>query len=248
MTDLVAFQEQIGFHFYNQSLLKESLLHSSYLNENPNLGLACNERLEFLGDALLDFLMAESLYQSLPELSEGELTNLRSGLVCTETLAQVAQGMGLGKHLLLGRGEELSGGRSRPTTLAGAFEALLGAIHLDQGVEAARRFLLRWLGPELERAIKEGGRKDSKTALQELVQGRFHLTPSYRTVAATGPEHEREFTVEVLAGEKALARGRGRSKQAAEEEAAREALQSWEKLETELLGEISSQRGLEACS
>lgn len=222
--ELDALEEALGLAFRDRSLLFQALVHRSYLNENPNSSLVSNERLEFLGDAILDALAAELLFLRHPDKEEGELTLLRSALVRTETLAGFARQLDLGRFLVLGRGVEAEGGRSRPTLLAAAFEALLGAIYLDQGMEAARRFL----EPFLEQAQKEvSGRPplDYKSALQIEVQGRLGVTPHYRTVDAWGPDHARTFRVEVWAGERLLGTGEGPSKQLAQQEAARLALE-----------------------
>ncbi|MGC8960283.1 MAG: ribonuclease III [Chloroflexia bacterium] len=222
--ELDALEEALGLTFRDRSLLFQALVHRSYLNENPESRLISNERLEFLGDAILDALAAEFLFLRYPEKEEGELTLLRSALVRTETLAEFARQLDLGRFLVLGRGVEAEGGRGRPSLLAAAFEALLGAIYLDHGLEAARRFLQ----PFLEHALEEvSGRLplDYKSALQIEVQGRLGITPHYRTVDAWGPDHARTFRVEVWAGERLLGTGEGPSKQLAQQEAARRALE-----------------------
>jgi len=207
------------------SLLEQALVHRSYLNENPDSVLPSNERLEFLGDALLGFVVAQRLYVEYPHLSEGEMSRLRSAIVCRETLAHLASSLGLGEYLRLGRGEEASGGRKRESNLACAFEAVVGAILVDRGFAAARDFILRFLDAELETAVEETLAKDYKSRLQEIVQAREQKTPSYRIVETTGPEHEKKFTVEVLVGDLVMGRGTGRSKRVAEREAARVALE-----------------------
>lgn len=222
--ELDALEEALGVTFKDRSLLSQALVHRSYLNENPDSRLVSNERLEFLGDAVLDVLAAEFLFLRYPEKEEGELTLWRSALVRTETLADFARQLDLGRFLVLGRGVEVEGGRGRPTLLATAFEALLGAIYLDQGMEVARRFLQ----PFLERALEESSGRpplDYKSALQIEVQGRLGITPHYRTVDVRGPDHARTFRVEVWAGERLLGTGEGPSKQLAQQEAARLALE-----------------------
>lgn len=223
--DLDALEHALGVHFRDRSLLFQALVHRSYLNENPESRLDSNERLEFLGDAVLDALAAEYVFRRYPEKGEGEMTLLRSALVRTDTLARFARELGLGPFLVLGRGEEMDGGRERPSILAGAFEALIGAIYLDAGLEAARWFVGRFLEAEAERWQ---GRQplDFKSALQIEAQGRYNRTPEYRTVASWGPDHARTFRVEVRVGDRVLGVGEGPSKHAAQQEAARLALEA----------------------
>ena len=202
-------------------------MHLSYLNENPGFAWPSNERLEFLGDAILNFIVTEKLYEEFPKLPEGELTEIRASLVCRDTLAELASSLRLGDWLLLGRGEETNGGRAKESNLANTMEALIGALYLDQGLAKARRFILRHLKPELEK-IKAGRMTPNYKALvQELIQGQNRPTPVYRLVEATGPDHSKQFTVEVLVEGEALGRGTGKSKKIAESQAARAA---WEKL------------------
>ena len=202
-------------------------MHSSYLNENPDFTRSSNERLEFLGDAILDFIVAEKLYEEFPKLPEGKLTEIRASLVCRDTLAELASSLKLGDWLLFGQGEEANGGRTKASNLANAMEALVGALYLDQGLAKAKRFVLRQLKPELEK-IKAGKTTPNYKALvQELVQGQNRPTPVYRLVEATGPDHSKQFIAEILVEEEALGRGTGKSKKAAESQAARAA---WKKL------------------
>lgn len=225
MADFADLQNSLLINFDDLSLLQQSLVHRSWLNENPGFAIPSNERLEFLGDALLNFVVAEKLYTRFPELAEGELTKLRATLICGETLARVGVRLQLGDYLYLGRGEEQSGGRQRQSNLASAFEAVAGAILVDQGFDRAKDFVLNWLGDELEEGIEERLAADYKSRLQELIQSRRQITPIYRIIEVTGPEHDREFTVEVLAGGEVIGRGSGKSKQLAEKEAARVALE-----------------------
>jgi len=225
MSTLAKLQEVIGFTFGDDSLLREALVHRSYLNENPSFPSPDNQRLEFLGDALLDFVAGDYLYRRHPKMHEGELTNLRAALVKEETLARFAQTLDLGRYLYLGRGEEESGGRERPSLLADAFEALVGALYLDKGLKAAKRFILRFLEPETERIVAQGEVRDYKSLFQEEAQRRFQATPLYRTIDERGPDHNKFFTAEVTIEEKVYGRGEGRTKQAAEQEAARQALE-----------------------
>jgi ribonuclease-3 len=200
------------------------LVHRSYLNENPESRLSSNERLEFLGDAILDFVAGEFLFRHSPDQGEGELTQLRSALVRTETLSNLAKRIGLGQHVVLGRGEDLDGGRGRATILADLFEALVGAIYLDAGMEQVRTFLLPLLEGELGRLDGQPP-MDAKSALQIELQGQMGLTPHYRTVTSWGPDHARTFRVEVLLGETVLGVGEGPNKQAAQQSAAAAALE-----------------------
>jgi ribonuclease-3 len=225
LTDLITWQQSLGITFNNISLLAQALVHSSYVNENPGLAPTSNERLEFLGDAVLGLVVAERLYQDFPQFTEGQMTRLRAALVRRETLARMAQAIGLGDHLYLGKGEETSGGRQKPVNLAGAIEAVIGAIFLDQGLAQARDFALRLLEADLQKAVTRGDIIDYKSELQELIQAREQQTPTYHVIESTGPEHDKRFTVEVKVGDTLLGRGSGKSKKAAESEAARVALE-----------------------
>lgn len=225
MADLAVLQQTLGISFNNPSLLEQTLIHSSYINENPGVTSASNERLEFLGDAVLGLAVAEKLYSDFPHFSEGEMTRLRAALVRRDALSRMAKVIGLGDYLYLGKGEELSGGRHKPANLAGALEALLAAVFLDQGMASARDFILRVLEPELQKPVSQGAPVDYKSQLQEIIQSRQQPAPTYHVIEATGPDHAMEFTVEVNAGGAILGRGSGRSKKAAETEAARSALE-----------------------
>jgi ribonuclease-3 len=223
----------LGLAFDDKSLLQRALTHRSYLNEHPDFGFEDNERLEFLGDAVLDFVTGEYLYHRFPELAEGPLTSLRSALVRRETLAQFAVHFDLGHHMLMGHGEAESGGRERPALLCAAFEALVGAIHLDQGLDAVRSVVEPLIGPEIECIMRDRSHKDAKSELQELAQARLRRTPRYTTVAESGPDHAKEFTVEVIIEREVYGRGSGPSKQHAAQAAAQEAIV---RLETEGVG------------
>jgi len=214
----------LGIPFSGAALLRQALVHSSYLNENPDYKCGDNERLEFLGDAIVDLIAAEYLYERFPDMPEGELTALRASLVRSETLSRFATQFGLGQHLWLGRGEEKTGGRTRPGLLADAFEALVAALYLNQGSEPVQRLLRPLLESETDALVAGGNARNAKGRLQEWAQGTLQCTPSYRTVETSGPDHARSFTVEVLVSGQVLARGQGSSKQAAEEDAARAAL------------------------
>ena len=219
-------QGLIDLIFRDGELQQQALVHRSYLNENPELNLVSNERLEFMGDAVLGFLVTGELYQRFPQRSEGDLTHLRSSLVRGSTLARWAKRLGLGERLLLSRGEEVSGGRQRPANLANVMEAVLGALYLDQGIEAVRAVVLPLLEEEMAHHWPESLKKDPKSGLQELAQSRWQLTPTYRTVDVAGPDHQRQFTVEVLVGDDVLGRGHGTSKQQAQQAAAKAAMEA----------------------
>ena len=220
-------QKNLGVSFHQESLLEQAFVHSSYLNENPDFARSSNERLEFLGDAIFDFIVAERLYKEFPKLPEGKLTEIRASLVCRGTLAELASSLKLGDWLLFGQGEEANGGRTKASNLANAMEALVGALYLDQGLSKAKKFVLKQLKPELEK-IKAGKTTPNYKALvQEFVQGQNRPTPVYRLVEAIGPDHSKQFTAEILVEGEALGRGTGKSKKAAESQAARAA---WEKL------------------
>ncbi|MFC1901684.1 ribonuclease III [Chloroflexota bacterium] len=225
MADLNALQEMLGVGFHNLSLLEMAVVHSSYINENPGSVSGHNERLEFLGDAVLGFVVAEKLYRDFPDLSEGEMTRLRSALVCRDTLARVARTISLGEFLYMGKGEEISGGRDKTANLAGAMEAVIAAVFLDRGAALAGDFVLRLLDTEITGVSRQDAGVDYKSRLQELVQSRQQLTPDYRLVEAVGPEHDKNFTVEVMVDGTVMGRGNGKSKKLAEIEAARLALQ-----------------------
>jgi len=229
MTNGDNYREISGVSFNDEALLKQAFVHSSYLNENPDFALSNNERLEFLGDAVLDFVVAEKLYKEFPELFEGELTAIRATLVCRQTLAKAAFSLKLGDQLLLGRGEEISGGRKKQGNLANCIEALIGAMYLDQGLAKAKEFILRQLEPNVNR-IKQGEISPNyKALLQEFTQSENHSSPTYHLMKATGLDHEKQFTVSVLVEGKVLGQGTGKNKKAAEIEAAKSA---WTKLQT----------------
>ncbi len=220
-------QKNLGICFRRESLLEQAFVHTSYCNENAGLEYSSNERLEFLGDAVLDFVVTDKLYKEFPELSEGELTEIRASLVCRDTLAELASSLALGDWLLLGRGEELGGGRAKASNLANALEALIGAMYLDQGIGKTRRFILKQLKWDLEE-IKTGKiMLNYKALVQELIQGEGKPTPVYRLVEAAGPDHAKQFTADIMVDGRALGRGMGGSKKVAESRAARAA---WEKL------------------
>ncbi|RJX36485.1 MAG: ribonuclease III [Desulfarculus sp.] len=219
--------QHIGHEFKDISLLHQALCHASYVHEHSQEALSSYERLEYLGDAVLELVISELLFSAFPEASEGELSKARALVVNENRLAATAGGLGLGQCLLLGRGEESQGGRDKPSLLADALEALVAAVYLDAGLEAARDVVQRLLGEAAQRALGRKPRKDCKTSLQELVQEALHVTPRYELVEAIGPDHAKTFTVNLLIGERRLAAGSGRSKKEAEQEAARLGLERW---------------------
>jgi ribonuclease-3 len=220
-----ALAKSLGIAFDNTDLLQQSLYHRSYLNE-AGYDVESNERMEFLGDAVLGIIVSDKLYRDYPALSEGHLSQLRALLVRWDALAQAAGRINLGDYLVLGRGEELSGGRKRPSNLAGAFEALIGAAYLDGGITRARKLVLKLLKPDYEEIAARGVTADSKSELQHVAQTRWHEIPQYRMVSSEGPDHAKLFTVEVAVGEQVLGEGQGRNKKQAELNAARQALET----------------------
>lgn len=216
--------DELEKNFKNRSLFKQAFIHRSYLNETKE-AVQSNERLEFLGDAVLEFLVSRQLYLSFPELEEGKLTTLRSALVRTETLAKIADQLGLGNRLLLSRGERESGGHQNVSLLANVFEAFLGALYLDQGLEAAETFLKKYLLVLIPTIISKRAYLDFKSQLQEAVQNRQKVSPSYHVVSEEGPDHQKIFTVAVFAGGEKLATGSGKNKQEAQQQAAKLALE-----------------------
>ena len=227
MVDWDCCQKTLGVSFRQKLLLEHALVHSSYCNENPGFRCASNERLEFLGDAVLGLVVTAKLFKEFPELSEGELTEIRASLVCRDTLAELASSLQLGDWLVLGRGEELSGGRAKARNLASAMEALVGALYLDQGLARARAFILGRFKRQFEQIRKGETIPNYKALLQEFVQGQGKGTPLYRLVETTGPDHNRRFTVEILVDGQTLGQGVGATKKIAEGQAARMA---WEGL------------------
>lgn len=220
MTDLRAFQEKIGYEFENRNLLLQALTHSSYANEKHMRKLSDNERLEFLGDAVLEIISSDYLFDNYPELPEGELTKLRASIVCEPTLALCAVEMSLGDYLLLGKGENQTGGRNRKSILSDALEAVIGAIYLDGGFTSAKEFVLKYILTDIEHKQLF---YDSKTILQEVVQGE-HEQLTYTLTSESGPDHNKSFTVDVCVGDRVLGTGTGHTKKAAEQEAAYQAL------------------------
>ena len=218
-------QTAIAYRFRDRGLLEHAMTHTSRANEDVSGGVADNESLEFLGDAVLGFIVADLLFREFPDCDEGEKSKMKAMLVSTATLARVAERLGLGDHLLLGRGEEKTGGRRKQALLADGCEALIAAMYLDGGIEQSRAFIVRELGGFIDDLRRDGvSAQDYKSTLQELVQGRNRPLPEYRVVGAAGPDHQKLFDVEVLVAGEPLARATGPSKKEAEQEAARLAL------------------------
>lgn len=223
MVDLDVLQQVLGISFLRLSLLEQALVHSSYINENPDFTLVSNERLEFLGDAILGEVIAEKLYRDFSHFDEGKMTITRAALVRRDTLAHIAGSIRLGDHLYIGKGEAASGGRHKPANLAGALEAVIAAVFLDRGREATKEFILMMFHEELQEIISQDEIVDYKSQLQELMQIQKQM-PSYDMVRVTGPAHDRRFIVEVKVGNDVLGKGVGKNKKTAEMQAARSAL------------------------
>jgi len=219
-------QEKIGYRFNSTGLLLQALTHKSYANENRSSGVSHNERLEFLGDTVLDFIISDYIMEVCPTSPEGRLSKLRAVSVSEANLSHVARSLDLGAHLLLGRGEEQTGGRDKNSLLANAVEAVIAAVYLDGGLEPARGLILRLFGPDVRKMADEGFSHDSKTDLQEFCQSRFGELPTYRIINEFGPDHQKVFEVEISAAGKVIGRGDGRSKKEAEQTAAAVALKS----------------------
>jgi ribonuclease III len=214
-----ALQRELGYRFNDPSLLVRAVTHVS---SQRNKSAAHNEVLEFLGDAVLDLAISDLLMHRFPDKSEGDLSRMRAGLVNSAALAEKANGLKLGSLLFLGKGEERSGGRGKPSILAGAFEALLGAVYQDGGYEPARRLVERFFAMDVQ--VKQLGQQDYKTRLQEISQMLFREPPVYRIISESGPDHEKRFVTEIAVGGKVLGKGEGRSKKQSEQEAALKAL------------------------
>ena len=223
MADVRAHAQQLGLTFNNLDLLVEALTHRSYLNENKTAG-SHNERLEFLGDAVLELVSTNFLFKKFPTKPEGDLTAFRAAMVNTVSLAESAKLLGLNDMLLLSKGEAKDAGRARDIILANAFEAVLGAIYLDQGYDAAEAFVAKTLYPKIDSIIENRAYQDAKSRFQEAAQEKRSVTPTYRTLSEDGPDHDRVFTVGVFLGDEEMARGAGKSKQEAEQAAALTAL------------------------
>jgi len=225
MKDFSTLEKKLGLNFGNKDLLTQAFTHRSYLNENPSFNLEHNERLEFLGDAVIELIVTEYLYKQYPEKPEGDLTNWRAALVNAKMLTSVAEELGFNDFLLLSRGEAKEGGKARAYILANTFEALLGALYLDSGYKPADEFIKKYLLKNLSNIIKDGSYKDSKSKFQEEAQERASVTPNYKVMKESGPDHEKSFVVGVFLGDELVAEGEGSSKQEAEEAAAKKAIE-----------------------
>jgi ribonuclease-3 len=215
-----AVETMLSYRFRDPCLLGQALVHRSHLHAYGDERIEANERLEFLGDAVLGLVTNAYLYLEYPDLEEGDLTRLKSKLVCGTSLARVAQRLELGDHILMSRGEAATGGRDRDSILADAVEAIIGAVYLDGGLEAAQGVIERWLFDYADEIIEHRALANDKSRLQEIVQARHRVPPRYRVLETTGPDHERVFTVEVLFGDRVLGVGRGANKKSAEQQAA----------------------------
>lgn len=216
--------KNLKLEFKNKKLIQKAFVHRSFLNESKKYKHS-NERLEYLGDAVIELATSEFLYENYPKYQEGMLTNLRASLVRTTTLAKVAKDLNLPPYILMSKGEEESGGRSNTSLLANTTEAFLGAVYLDQGFPACKKILQKHLFPKLKKIIKNRSFKDHKSLLQEVSQEKFQETPTYQLLRAKGPDHEKEFTMQTIIGKKKYATGKGKSKQKAQEQAAKRTLE-----------------------
>ncbi len=224
MPDFAPYAKKLGLSFTNLNLLVEALTHRSYLNENRAVASSHNERLEFLGDAVLELAVTNFLFSKFPQKDEGELTAYRAALVNTVSLAGVSEALGINDMLLLSKGESKDTGRARQIILANAFEALLGALYLDQGFNSVEEFLAKHLYQKINEVIQNRSWQDPKSHFQEVAQDKRSSTPSYKTLQEAGPDHDKKFTVGVFLGKEEIARGTGKSKQEAEQAAAQAAL------------------------
>lgn len=223
-TNFSIFEKQLGVKFNNKDLLTQAFTHRSYVNENAKLPHGHNERLEFLGDAVLELIVTDYLYENYPNQNEGELTAYRSALVNAVIISEVASGINMNDFLLLSKGESKDMGKARMYILANTYEAFLGALYLDQGYEIARDFVLKTLVPKIVKIIKKKLYRDGKSLIQEKAQEVVGVTPSYKVISAIGPDHDKQFVIGLYIGNELIAEGKGKSKQEAEQSAAREAL------------------------
>ncbi len=226
MKDFSELEKKINIKFKNKDLLTQAFVHRSYCNEHPEFPLSHNERLEFLGDAILELVVTEDLYRSYPEKAEGELTNWRASLVNSKMLSRIAERLGFNDFLLLSRGESKEIGKARRYILANAFEGIIGSIYLDQGYKACQEFIRKYLIGELPMIIEKGLYRDSKSLFQEESQDKAGITPTYKVLKEWGPDHSKHFVIGVFLGRELIAEGNGSSKQEAEEDAAKKALET----------------------
>lgn len=226
MNNYSELETKLGIKFNDIALLEKAFTHRSYLNEHRGDGLENNERLEFLGDAVLELIISSDLYKNYPEKSEGELTNIRAAVVRTESLAEESRNLGFGQYLRMSKGEEDSGGKDKDYLLANTFESVLGAIYLDQGFNVCVEYLSRTLLHKVSNIVEKNLFIDPKTQAQEIIQAQFKVTPLYEVVKEEGPDHDKTFTVALKVNQKEMGRGLGSSKQKAEEEAAKMAVET----------------------
>ncbi len=225
MVDFKEFEKKTGFVFTDKSLLRKAFTHRSYINENKSSNMEHNERLEFLGDAVLELVVTDHLYKKYPLKNEGDLTAYRSALVNANTLSAVASELGMNEFLLLSRGEMKDIGRARQYILANTFEAYVGAVYLDQGYGAAEKFIAQKLFPLIDEIVKNRLWQDAKSHFQEKAQEKVGITPSYKTIREEGPDHNRVFTIGLYLGDELIVEGKGKSKQEAEQDAAQRGLE-----------------------
>ena len=225
--DLEKVEKVLEIKFLDTELIRTAFTHRSYLNEHKDYKNPSNERLEFLGDAVLQFLSSEYLYNTYPSSPEGSLTNFRAALVCTPSLAEESKRLGFGEYLLLSRGEEASGGRDREYILANTFEAVLGSIYLDHDVDTCRKYLTKNLFYKVKAIVDNNRYKDYKSGFQELAQAKINQTPVYKVIEEQGPDHNKMFKIGLFIGEKMYGSGEGASKQKAEQASAKNALDNW---------------------
>lgn len=218
-------QNTLNYKFNDENILINALTHSSYANEKKSMKLSSNERLEFLGDSILNFIVSAYVFSNYPNLPEGEMTKVRASVVCEQTLKDISNSLGIGEYLQFGKGEEQTGGRKRPSILADAFESVVGAIYIDGGFEAARNFVLNKLDELILSSVKGTGMTDYKTTLQEELQKKGEVKISYEILAESGPDHDKKFKVHIKCNGKVLGIGWGKSKKEAEQSAARDALE-----------------------
>ena len=225
--DFSLFETKVGIVFADKKLLQQAFIHRSYLNENEGLGLSHNERLEFLGDAVLELVITRHLFDMYPETPEGQLTAYRSALVRTESISDAALQLGMGDYLMLSKGEAKDTGKARSYILANTFEAFIGAVYLDQGYAAAEAFIGAQLYPKVSEIVEKNLWRDAKSYVQEKAQELFSVTPSYQVLGETGPDHDKEFKVAIMFGEKQITAGVGKSKQEAQQNAAAAAIEEY---------------------
>jgi ribonuclease-3 len=224
-TDFSSLEKKLNINFKDKNLLTQAFVHRSYLNENGNLKIGHNERLEFLGDAVLELIVTDHLYKEFPQSPEGELTAYRSSLVNTQLIGGAALDLGMNEYLLLSKGESKDVGKARLHILANTFESFIGALFLDQGYDMCQKFIAQFLFPKLDEIVHKKLWRDAKSLVQEKAQEIYHVTPSYKVLHESGPDHDKKFTVGIYFGNDLIAQGKGKSKQEAEQTAARVAVE-----------------------